>query len=176
MRTAVAVHRVAISITLRQNTRVLIQKAVCSSTGMKMMIEPFIIKNFEGKSIFLDKFFWDECGFQIVYLDDSPPKAKLQATISFEADVLSIRVTHAAQSWKVEKNIVELQAYFPSAQIPFPCMFTMTESEYIDWYCNTETIDNIYRLPTLKHFFFFVDDTLIEVIDDRIPKVTVSVI
>ena len=55
-------------------------------------------------------------------------------------------------------------------------MFTMTESEYIDWYCNTETIDNIYRLPTLKHFFFFVDDTLIEVIDDRIPKVTVSVI
>ena len=99
MRTAVAVHRVAISITLRQNTRVLIQKEVCSSTGMKMLIEPFIIKNFEGKSIFLDKFFWDECGFQIVYLDDSPPKAKLQATISFEADVLSIRVTHAAQSW-----------------------------------------------------------------------------
>ena len=90
--------------------------------------------------------------------------------------MLSIRVTHAAQSWKVEENIVELQAYFPSTQIPFPCMFTMTESEYIDWYCNTETIDNIYRLPTLKHFFFFVDDTLIEVIDDRIPKVTVSVI
>lgn len=107
-------------------------------------------------------------------MQDAPPKARLKATIVFEADVLSIRVTHTAQSWKIEEDIVKLEAYFPSAKIPFPCMFTMNESEYINWYCNTETIDNIHRLSTLTHYFFFVDDTLIEVIDDRSPQVTIS--
>ena len=141
-----------------------------------MLVTPFVIKDFEGEYVFLDKYFWDEHGFQIVYLNDAPPKARLKATIVFEADVLSIRVTHAAQSWKIEEDIVKLETYFPSAKIPFPCMFTMNESEYIDWYCNTETIDNIHRLSALTHFFFFVDDTLIEVIDDRSPQVTISVV
>lgn len=141
-----------------------------------MSIYPFVLNEFDGTNIFLDCYRWDEQGFCIIYLDDVPSKAKSQAAVIFKPDVLSIRITHASQSWKIEERMDSFRSQLPAGAIPYPCMFVMAQSEYIDWYRDTETIDNIHRLASLKHFSLFVDDTLIEIIDDRNPEIAVSVL
>lgn len=138
-----------------------------------MVIQPFEIECLNGKQIFLDGFCWNEHGLRITCMDDIPTKATIKVEIVFPPDVLSVRVIHEYQSWKIEEQIYEWKQNLGSGYNQYP-MFIILESDYIEWYKSTETIDDDARLSQLKHYFFFIDDTLIEVIDDRSPALTQS--
>lgn len=136
-----------------------------------MNVSALEIKCLNEKNAFLNGYKWDENGFCIDVLDNDPEKAMLQVNITFPPDVLSVRVTNESQSWKIEEQIGEWKLHLKNNIVPIPCFLITTQSSYIDWYKTTETIDNIHRLDHLKHYFFFIDDILIEVIDDRNPVI-----
>jgi len=136
---------------------------------------------------YLESYGWGENGFIVSVLDNPPPRAfervlksseKYQIAskkfyIIFPPDVLSVRITYEAQSWKIDGQITDWMKASGTDSYTSP-FFSIDDSEYIEWYKQTETIDDIRRLKNIVHYMIFIFDVLIEVIDDRFPEITVE--
>jgi hypothetical protein len=129
------------------------------------------ISNDATKQVYLNGYHWDERGLIVEFLDDNPEKATDAISIQFPPDVLSVRITHMDQSWKIEGEIYQIILQTGQAESSFHSgsLIKLHTSPFIQWYEQQEALDNPMRNANIVHYLIFIDDTLIEIIDDREP-------
>ena len=117
------------------------------------------------KILLLDGIFWSEGGFKIVFCEE-----KFNIEFHFEGFVLSFRSTNEQFMLKFRDCYGELKEKNKNFNYSWS-LFKVRNSEYLHWfskqhYSMYENIDNL-----AEHYLFVTEDEIIEVLNDKPPKI-----